>query len=103
MLLGGAQEHTYCILYSALTTADLLVCKLPVGEPTGTLTFSVLPSSFTSTLIYYSLLRTSENNPTKGYYVTKGTTVYVTNALTIWLSILARIQNRHSWSFPKKN
>lgn len=52
-------------------TDDLPVFDTPVSEQNDTLTFAASPSSLPSTSVYYSLLRSSENNPTKGYYVTK--------------------------------
>lgn len=78
-------------------TADLHICNLSVSEQTDTLTFSVLPFSLTSTCVGCSLLRNSENNPTKGYDVTK---------VTMWRTHwpygchwqLAETQTIHSWS-----
>lgn len=87
-------------------TDDLPVSDTPVSEQNDTLTFAVSPSSLPSTSVYYSLLRSSENNPTKGYYVTKR---WLCDKHTDHMAVteraavtLARIQTRHSWSFLKK-
>lgn len=84
---GTPTVHTVCTDWGLWNRMQKLIYT-PVTFPgereqTDTLTFHVLPASLTSTCVCCSLLRNSENSPTKGYSVTKD---WVTNTVTIWLS-----------------